>query len=240
MRGADGSALRHVSGFSRGFTLIELLIVVAVIAILAAIAVPNFLEAQTRAKVSRTVADMRSLAVAIEAYQTDQGTHSGSVLLNKTITTNLTPGVAATPRINAFVAFTTPVAHISSVPADVFNVLEPVPVPSLSEKAQRVLTHRGPDFLTEYEDGSLVWRTTHLFEEFDDLVNWGDGTCDTLYYHGPDPLWALLSVGPDHDTDVNDPISEAVHFVDECLAVIQPYDPTNGTESDGDIVRFRQ
>jgi len=40
------------------FTLIELLIVVAIIAILSAIAVPNFLEAQTRSKVSRTQADM--------------------------------------------------------------------------------------------------------------------------------------------------------------------------------------
>lgn len=55
----------------RAFTLIELLIVVAIIAILAAIAVPNFLEVQTRAKVSRAKADMRTVATALEAYAVD-------------------------------------------------------------------------------------------------------------------------------------------------------------------------
>jgi len=55
----------------RGFTLIELLIVVAIIAILAAIAVPNFLEAQTRAKIARGKADMRTVATALETYMID-------------------------------------------------------------------------------------------------------------------------------------------------------------------------
>ncbi|MGI6458320.1 MAG: prepilin-type N-terminal cleavage/methylation domain-containing protein [bacterium] len=50
------------------FTLIELLIVVAIIGILAAIAVPNFLNAQIRAKVSKTESEMRSFVTAQEMY----------------------------------------------------------------------------------------------------------------------------------------------------------------------------
>ena len=54
-----------------GFTLIELLIVVAIISILAAIALPNYMGAQIRAKNTRATADMRELFTAYESYYVD-------------------------------------------------------------------------------------------------------------------------------------------------------------------------
>jgi type II secretion system protein G len=54
-----------------GFTLIELLIVVAIIGIIAAIAIPNLLNAIDRGKQKRTMADIRSIGTSVEAYAVD-------------------------------------------------------------------------------------------------------------------------------------------------------------------------
>jgi prepilin-type N-terminal cleavage/methylation domain-containing protein len=61
-----------------GFTLVEIMIVVAIIALLAAIAVPNFLRARKRSQATRILEDLRDLDHALDQYAIDNGCTSGA------------------------------------------------------------------------------------------------------------------------------------------------------------------
>jgi prepilin-type N-terminal cleavage/methylation domain-containing protein len=96
-----------------GFSLIELLIVVAIIAILAAIAIPNFLSAQMRSKVTRVKSELRSLATAIESYNVDNTAYPPF---------GVPPGDFASYDMWVVQSrLTTPVAYIRSIPLDMFH-----------------------------------------------------------------------------------------------------------------------
>jgi len=191
----------------RAFTLIELLIVAAIITILAAIAVPNFLQAQTRAKVARVHAEMRTMMEALELYHVDNNAYP--YRRNTLGTLRRTPHV---PQLDTRLAqlskLTSPVAYISTLPPDVFEATIPPP----------------NNLLDYYDPAQFSW-----------LVNSRHGI-DTDDYQDPETIgYLLVSVGPDGylGTGPNNYGWPALPSLR--LTIFRPYDPTNGTISDGNI-----
>lgn len=195
------------------FTLIELLIVVAIIAILAAIAVPNFLEAQTRAKVSRAKSDMRSVATAIESYRVDNNTYPLGVQLTDTAISTINGTEEVIETLVPF-TITTPISYITSLPRDPFPARD-----ASSTGGER------PDHTFHYLD----LRTAEVRGEPDVFADFHEKLFGSRSVSSG---WWMFTLAPDLDHDED--LTGAEPQVETAL-----YDPTNGTISSGDIYMFQ-
>jgi prepilin-type N-terminal cleavage/methylation domain-containing protein len=222
----------------KGFTLIELLIVVAIIAILAAIAVPNFLEAQVRAKVSRAKSDMRSIATAIESYVVDN--NRTPPFIARGATANLAGSVAPNSLLNGPSVFyagtpgvssryqwvTTPIAYITSVFQD----------PFINSAVRFALSPNGTPN-AEYDTYDYVDSLSSLSGGW--TSGSGTGGHWTSTFRGASlssgASWHVVSAGPDKINAFGGGRTNNGTDNDQRLGA--DYDPTNGTISAGDIVR---
>jgi len=208
----------HCSKISKpsAFTLIELLIVVAIIAILAAIAVPNFLEAQTRAKVSRVQADLRTYDTAMEMYRIDHNKPSPTYR-----------NVAPETRKWIVHHLTTPVAYMTQGLPDPFNTDQGYNqnfTNGVFDPDQTYLIAWGPDHLHSPNGVYSSAREAQYASFFQLYPDYSNGS---LFKRKN--FVFFFSLGPDRRFDILEALTpRAVHT----------YDATNGTLSRGEIGRF--
>lgn len=172
---------------TRGFTLIELLIVVAIIGVLAAIAVPNFLNAQVRAKIAKAESDMRNLSVALEEYRIDNNIYPRWADPN---------GTNRNPVNRRLIPLTTPVSYMGTVPQDPFIYGPPGARVDESQHeayvtydyvdAWATVNYQGATMLgdsfrcSEWRiasagpDGTMTYGSVHSYSASNGLRSWGD------------------------------------------------------------------
>ena len=206
----------------KAFTLIELLIVVAIIAILAAIAVPNFLEAQTRAKVSRVKADMRSMATGLETYVLDNNTYVYQNKLSRAVRM-LNVNTETLERL------TTPIAYLNGITS--FKS----PLRSKGYYNGRTLQNQHQYPPAQEELSQIYWYNARNEgnSRGDGAAIWGRGD--------PKPKWYFIqSAGPQGYAYATNAALSAMTddsdaYKETSLSVI--YDSTNGTVSSGGLFR---
>ncbi|HOJ60970.1 MAG TPA: prepilin-type N-terminal cleavage/methylation domain-containing protein [bacterium] len=200
----------------RSFTLIELLIVVAIIGVLAAIAVPNFLNARVRSQIARAEADLTALDHALEMYRLDNNAYPPDWQDQNIPDAGKRPigGRFSFSRVNLAIIshhyeLTSPIAYLSSLPRDTFESLE------------NKMNQLPPEWIHSYwylRCGPAPPRSRKEFEVFNGR------RYESL-------TWVLFGRGPDGERQQDLP---GVTAKDWLLA----YAPSNGLYSRGDLYRM--